>query len=229
MAEVRSEVTIDKKEIFHASKNDCIALFLSQTINSNQFFTSHKDSPGKASENTFNGLVSGYSKKLYADKKATSFGIAYSDRSAVKKKYSDTPPQTPKNFNRENVEIAKLKEKYNNLSNSYMELTAETNNLKNENEKLKLLAYKSYDDLKKEMDYEISRATMEKDSLLILMELRENRKLNYLELEDRVTQPIKLFLRLSALFNVNFVALNEKTGYFSITSEGVGFLRKRGL
>lgn len=122
-----------------------------------------------------------------------------------------------------------IKEKYNKLYDKYLKLIYEINNLKNENEKLKLLAYKSYNDLKEEMAYEISRAAMDKDSLLILMELRENKKLNYVELQDRITWPENLFPRLLDLFSINFIKQDEKSGDFSITFSGIEFLEKRGL
>jgi len=126
-------------------------------------------------------------------------------------------------------EAVRLKEEYDNLFDKYLNLISERDNLKNENEKLKLLAYKSYDDIKEELDYEISRATEQSDSLLILMELRENKKLTYMELKDKVTLPGSLFIRLSELFNVNLAAVDEKTGEFFITRKGVEFLEKRGL
>jgi hypothetical protein len=117
------------------------------------------------------------------------------------------------------------KEKYD----KYLTLLSDYNHLKDENEKLKLLAYKSHNDLKEESAYEISRASMEKDSLLILMELRENKKLNYTELQDRVTQPENLFLRLSDLFHIGFISFNEEKNGFSITSAGSDYLEKRRL
>jgi hypothetical protein len=122
-----------------------------------------------------------------------------------------------------------IKKKYNKLYDKYLKLIYEINNLKNENEKLKLLAYKSYNDLKEEMAYEISRAAMDKDSLLILMELRENKKLNYVELQDRITRPEDLFPRLLDLFCINFIKQDEKSDDFSITFRGIEFLEKRGL
>jgi hypothetical protein len=128
-----------------------------------------------------------------------------------------------------NTDTVEIKEKYDKLYDKYLKLISEINQLKDENQKLKLLAYKSYDDLKEESAYEISRATMEKDSLLILMELRKNRNLNYVELQDRITRPGNLFPRLSELFHINFITPGEKNGDFSITSSGIEFLEKRGL
>ena len=145
----------------------------------------------------------------------------------IRLKNHHTERSYPEDVN--NTNPIEFREKYNKLHDKHLELISEINRLKNENEKLKLLAYKSYDDLKEESAYEISRVTMEKDSLLILMELRENKKLNYLELQDRITCPGDLFPRLSELFNINFIILNEKSSDFSITPKGIEFLVKRGL
>ena len=122
-----------------------------------------------------------------------------------------------------------VEKKYEELHAKYLKLLSEMTQLKNENEELKLFAYKSYKDIREERDYEISKASMNKDSLLILMELRENQRLNYLELIQRVTLPEELFLRLAELVNVNFVSIKEKNGYFSITPGGIAFLENRGL
>jgi len=122
-----------------------------------------------------------------------------------------------------------IKKKYEELYKKYLDLLSENSRLNTENEKLKLLAHKSYLDLKEEIDYEISSTTMHTDSLLVLMELRENRRLNYLELIDRVTLPGQLFLRLAELTNINYITVDKETGYFSITAVGNAFLKNREL
>jgi hypothetical protein len=111
-------------------------------------------------------------------------------------RFEEPPNEARYPMDANDTDTIEIKEKYDKLYDKYLKLISEINQLKNENQKLKLMAYKSYDDLKEESAYEISRATMEKDSLLILMELRKNQKFNYVELRDRITRPENLFPRL---------------------------------
>lgn len=213
---------------YESRKNIYIASHPSHFRNLNQSISPVEIRVVKAAKNAFGRLFSGYSKNLNAYNPAAP---EINNNAALFIKREDIEAKFPisEDFVDEYVESFKFKGKYEKLLNKYLNLVSEMNDLKNENEKLKLPAYKSYNDLKEEINYEISRTTMERDSLLILMELRENKKLKFIELSDKVTQSGNLFLRLSDLSKVNFVTLDEETGDFSITPKGVDFLEKRGL
>ena len=208
------------------ARKDISHTFLLQILNFNQSKSLVEIMVGETGHDTSKSLFIGKRRNL--DAYIDDFQLKDFETRILKKKNTEAKDS----FDTEDVELKQLKEKDQSLFDKYISLLSRVNGLKDENEKLKLQAYKSYKDLEEEISYEISSVTMEKDSLLILMELRENKKLKYVELKDKITAPEKLFTRLADLCRINFVVIDEKNGEnenFYITPKCIEFLKKRGI
>jgi tRNA splicing endonuclease len=119
------------------------------------------------------------------------------------------------------------KEKYQELEEKYFELKRERDDLKEKNLTLEKLAYKTGEQIQEEIQLDIYEATSHKDSLLTMMELRENKGLSYEELKERVTEPNSLYLHLAGLRSVGFI--KEEKGKFYSKPRSDEFLSKRNL
>lgn len=116
--------------------------------------------------------------------------------------------------------LEKLRVEYNKLESAYK-------SLQDENQRLTKLAFKTFEQINEEGLFEIYKATDHTDALLILMELRENDKLDYDQIKDRIGKSNRSYLYLASLVNINFIG--ENNGYFYLQDAGRKFLNDRGL